>query len=158
MKEPVSTYTNLAYAVAGLLLWDIILTPALILLCIASGGYHWTKTRTWQKLDVRAMFLVFGAIMWYHLGTWEAGVMISASVALTWVREGDFSTEVMMPYMFLIVSALAIPSTGWLFVPVFALAVLCNIPFLYLNWNKTLTDVLHGFWHLLTAYGLYLMV
>ena len=155
MKEPVSTYTNLAYAVAGLLLWDIILTPVLILLCIASGGYHWTKTRLWQKLDVRAMFLAFGAYMYHFIGTPEAAIFISVAVVLTWVKESDFSTEVMIPYMALVTFALA---GGWVYLPFFALGLLCNIPFLYLDWGKRLTDWLHGFWHILTAIGFYLMV
>jgi len=159
MKEPISTYTNLAYIVAGVAMWNPVLTTAHIILGITSGGYHWTKNRLWQKLDVRAMFLVFGAHMWNFIGSWEAALMIGLAVILTWVRESDFSTEVTIPYMFLITAALALSSgVSWFFLIVFIIALVCNIPFLYLNLNKGVTDVLHGLWHILTAYGFYLLM
>lgn len=151
----ISTITNIAYIIVALLLWHPVLSPVLVVMGITSGGYHWYGTWLWQKLDVRAMFLTFGAYMWYFIGTPEAAVFIGIAVVLTWVKESDFHTEVMIPYMALITFALA---PGWVHLPFFAMGALCNIPFLYLDWNKRLTDVLHGMWHILTAIGLYLMI
>jgi len=160
MSEPISTITNVAYLIVALLVWHWLITPILIGLWITSTGYHWTKHREWQRWDMRFVYATMLAIGGSLVLSGEFLLLFTVlAMALVWENKSDMSSSYWVPAIFGVLAVIAlVQGVHWLFLPVFAVAGLCNIPFLYLHWNKRLTDALHGMWHILTAIGLYLII
>ena len=158
MEEPISVLTNIFYIIVGIAVQDILLTPALIGLGITSAGYHWTKEWVWQKWDVRFMYVVMPLVFY---GMFLSDILLFLTSAITiyflWYYHAS-STYVSIIWFILVVVAGLILGYDMTFIPVFIVAGLCNIPFLFLNWDKVITDMLHGLWHLFTALGFSIII
>ena len=80
MKHPVSTITNVAYMIGGVIvilenqgLWALqdLSGLMLILLGVASMLYHWKDTWFWQKADVVMIYVAFTTAFAWQLSTFE---------------------------------------------------------------------------------------
>ena len=177
MKEPISTFTNLFYFIVAILLFPtlvyspvgIVLLLSLIGLTITSGWYHWTKTEKSNDWDVRFMYITFNSIISYYLytltGLFFAPLMfVIVLTAWMWYHRSEYDSTYTIAWQLVLIMTLAM-SVGqslW-FIPILGLGYLCNIPFLgryqyHKGWKFVWVDLLHGFWHLFTAIGIYLMV
>ena len=154
MKEPISTYTNVAYAVAGVMIWHVWITPVMIMLAVTSAGYHWTKSHEWRMADVDSMLLVLSVFL---LHIWGVPHVFSLFVAAILILTKPNRTAIVLAWFALICAGVYIAGGAFWFVIPFAIGGACNIPFLWLSWNRRLTDAIHGIWHIATAIGLYML-
>lgn len=167
-KEPISTITNVSYAIVGFLRMNPLTTPALFVLFASSTAFHWNKKVKAQTADVLGMFLVFNAFI--ANGMWQAGLdlwiaigfVLTATIFMSIFRRA-FETIPTIGYQILLLSMVQVYVGGsfW-FVAIFALAMAFNIPFLFteaftkitgITLSKFWTDVFHGVWHILTSLG-----
>lgn len=164
-NQKVSTFTNLIYILLGLVVFvqmSVIVGLSLMFLGVCSFGYHYhnQKNRTWQKFDVYAMFAVFYSIMHYHLDSGVVeGIFLAIALGVVIWHERHFHSFLFLPVLFFLTSAIIFyQTTLWLHIPFFIVALLFNIRFMMKVEMDTLNDILHGCWHILTAFGFYMMI
>jgi hypothetical protein len=167
MKQPFSVLTNISYVIAGAFALSTypVIGISLILLGIASTGYHWRRTRNWQSFDVGMIYIVLMLFAGVYLDFqgWE---YISVLLALPLVLSVEkVQSAIVTPILFLVIVLAAYNAgvTPWLYVPIFGMGVLYNVPYLSCTRGCNCIesrpiDITHGVWHLLTGYGFYLLL
>ena len=173
MKEPISTYTNLAYVIVAALLFPELTFISVFCLGIASGTYHyfggrkdWRNSVTARYWDARMMYFTFNSIIGHliYVNTGEVYAPILMVVLLTawmWYHREHYSSTYVSAWQVTIGGTLSYVAFDSLwFLPIFAIAYLCNIPFLndfhrHHGWSHFWVDLLHGIWHILTAIAIY---
>lgn len=94
-EQPVNTYTNLAYAAAGLLVAlelrgppAVVFALAMAVLCVGSALYHGLSTRWAGRFDVGSMYAVFSSIAVFAICRvlsvpegWTAAAMLALGAA-----------------------------------------------------------------------------
>lgn len=102
-QQPISTYSSLAYLIAGLAVAVGVNTPAsfvfmftMAYLCIGSMLYHGLASRWAGHLDDSAMYATFAGLASYAMFGWFYGVVgvmlpvaVFAGYLLQYVRPGD---------------------------------------------------------------------
>lgn len=171
MKERISTVTNIAYAIVGFLRWNPLTTPAFFVLFASSTAFHWTKAVKAQTSDVLGMFLVFNALIASALvdagmSIWVgAGFVLVATIWMSIFRRAFVTIPTLGLQLLILTMIKLYIGASLLFLPVLALAMVFNIPFLYREEFEKLTgitltpfmiDMFHGVWHIVSAIGLYL--
>lgn len=179
-KRTVSTITNIFYVVAGVLALifaeSINLTlgvavGALVYLGVASGMFHWTHDRFWQKLDIHAIVVVFSMTFLHNV--WRFGsvgetdafwltllAMLGLSTFVLFVREdirhltvGAMGLMTVTHY-----SAHSAINSVWVWV-LFLLAVFMSFVIAgKRHEDSEVYDTAHGTWHVLTASALFLLL
>ena len=155
MREPVSTITNLAYLLAGVMLWHAWFTPVLILLAVTSAGYHWTKDYEWRRADVHSMLLLLSLSL---LHVWQVPLVFALFITAILILTDLNRTATVVGWFVLVVAGTAVHGGNFGFTVPLLIGGVCNVPFLWLTWNRTLTDAIHGVWHIATATGIYMLL
>lgn len=166
-EEPVSTYTNLAFGAAGVLLFALvpsvatgIVAGALAYLAYGSWQWHATKDSWAQARDEEAMYLAFGALAglaWtgHVQAALALGIALGAGLALYRDRIDSF---VAMPALVLGACAGLGLWKGLICLGVFAAAVGCRRLGEWLQARSELAhDALHGAFHVVAAGGAFLV-
>lgn len=172
-REPIATWTNLAYASVGVALVARqpdqamvgLLAAALVVLCWGSFVFHWQDARhsTWgHRADEAAMYFVFTALAamgikatgadlpsWFWFASFAA---IALPLAILVERISSF---VVLPVLYAIVLIGLVVDAGWRIAVgvtfAFMAAFLIRQLGEYQEWSHRRYDVLHGLWHILTA-------
>lgn len=165
-KQPLSVLTSLAYIAAGVFVHNIAISIAFYVLAVGSGWYHWTGTKFGEHLDVASMFLVLFFIGFPH--SWELGLIFSGLLFVYYQFRYHFFKNIsqhqyigsfgvitglaMMTFIarFQVNAAHAIAGLLILLVALFIRAK-------SINKQGVSTDKLHSLWHLLSAFGLFLL-
>ncbi len=150
--EWVNVLTNVAYAGFGILSGDLLFGTAMCWLAVGSGLFHAKRTKVTTAIDHSGMYAAMGTLAVPYWGTTLWFAVVGA------VLPGN----VLVPAMgFLFILAVW---GAWSALPVFALA--------YVIWNvgKRRWDddanpqtapwyarYCHGAWHVLTAYGMWMV-
>lgn len=168
--EPVNTYSNLAYVVAGWVAYrilgggtGIVFFCAMAILCVGSALYHGVKTRWSARWDHGGMYAVIGGLGFYVVAAghpqemWFVLVGSAASgVVLAFILDGHLLARMGLLMALVSVGVLTRghETYGWYSLGCFALAMTVWIV------DKK-TGVLgrfgHGLWHLFTAAALAIM-
>jgi hypothetical protein len=178
IKQPVSVWTCAAYLIIGFLAAgkaavDIFLFLSFTYLAVASAGFHWTRSRHWQKADESSMYTVFWAIIvsfltaWYpeNYG-WIFTACIAAPVIMTVYHE-RINTFPGVGILFWVSWVLFLSANSWaislIVLFVFAAAYLFrafgdDLRAWYSGDPNENEDPLHGVWHVGNALGFYLML
>jgi hypothetical protein len=155
MREPISTLTNAAYVLAGILVGGIY-GVALVALGIASGGFHATQDRRWQAADECMMYVVLCclAVLWGVPPV--IGYVGALALVVAWQRLDSFVMVPVLTAFVLLLIGVQVPLKG------VTLALLGGAAFairqLAERAGGQTEDVGHGVWHVLTATALYLAV
>jgi hypothetical protein len=149
-----SVWSNIAYVIAGLLLWETpFISMSMIALGITSalahakGGWYW-------KLDWASMWLVFSAIALHPFGLSYLAVIF----ALIGYKYG---VDNYIAFSF--VWALSVLSAHLSGVPVlfpvtiFAVALVSQL-YAESEYGTKTYEIYHSIWHVLTAIAIYLLV
>ena len=171
MKNPLSTISNLAYIIAGA--FALSANPAMgvfvILLGIASTGFHWTRSRAWHHFDIAAIYFVF----WVAAGQMIAGELgmaigfVIASICHWWynfaptVHRSRNSTNIIGISGAFCLVAFAVQNpvlstlhmTGW-----FIVALLIAKSANSYDEESAEYDRRHSLWHICTGVGIYLLI
>ena len=161
-----ATATNLSYFVFGFMLFWIhglwLMTLVFALVGVGSTGYHWLRSKAWHKFDLVAIIYCFGVIAgWLIYG--PAGAIIGAWCACV----VHYFYEHINPRIFIgafgLVSLIAhgmqnpIEQTAFV-LAVFATAfIVSTVAEKFYHRDHTKYDFLHGTWHLISSYGMYLL-
>lgn len=164
MLEPISTISNIAFIIVGLMIikksWYAGL--ATIVLGFASAGWHWTLDRQWQSFDVIMMYIMLISLIDYVVGGRYRLVAVIASVAMAGIH-------FLLPSHFLIsiigfmlfIALLRYYQTRQIIIITFCffLWISTNIPYLHeWDFSHTVLDILHGISHVCASIGIYLTV
>lgn len=173
MRQPVSTITNLAYLVAGLVLMrnggpvGVVSGLAFAFLGIASGWYHWALSKKAQITDERGMYLCLTisiAAQLYAIspvaGLTGLYVAVLAGVLLSIGAERLDSYWVIpilsLGALLLHGVAVSWESALWLFLGLVGATLIREGH----DRSRTLRpyrDLVHGVWHMATALYLFLL-
>lgn len=155
-KHPVthaSVWTNVFYVLPALLApaWHSAFAMAFTgtALMLASGAYHATTGRTWQRADVTAMLTYIVALCAALASAWTlwAYVAVPVAAALYWRLTWDIDSFTHVPAWAGLAILLTISRTGvWTALPVGLFAG----GWLVRHGSST-HSVWHGLWHVLTA-------
>jgi hypothetical protein len=168
--EPVNTYSNLAYLIAGWVTYRIlsdgtalIFCCAMAFLCFGSALYHGVKTRWSARWDHGGMYAVIGGLGFYvmaaghALDTWImlAGAVLSG-VILAWFLDGHLLARMGLLMALISVGVLTKGNTelGWYSLGVFAVAITV---WLIDKYSGVLSRFGHGLWHLFTSVAIAIM-
>jgi hypothetical protein len=168
--EPVNTYTNLFYLVAGWVAYRIIGTEtalvffcAMAFLCFGSALYHGVKTRWSARWDYGGMYAVMAGLTFYVITAkhpYETVIVLTGSilsgVILAWFLEGNLYARMGLLLAFITVGVMTHGNCalGWVSIGVFALAM---VAWLVDKNTKVFGHIGHGIWHLFTAVALAIM-
>lgn len=165
--QPLNTWSNLAYGVAGLTVFALapsgvtaVIAVCLLLLTIGSGLYHGWPCKVTNRLDHLGMNLSFSAILGAALGfaAWKLVLFVGlwGVVGVLWRPNVNLSMAVLLGLTW---AVSAFP--GWPPLMVFsALAfLLAYAVWLLDRWNDgwAVGRYGHALWHVLTAAGLGLL-
>lgn len=168
--EPINTYSNLAYLVAGWMVFRhvgggsaIVFCCAMAFLCFGSALYHGIKARWSARWDHGGMYAVVAGLTFYVIvagHAWEVWIVLAGSVmsgvVLAWLLDGFLLTRVgiLMALITAGVMTSGDVTLGLYSLGFFALAMVIWI----IDKNTTAFGrVGHGIWHVFTAVGLALM-
>lgn len=158
MKQPISALTNIAYIAVGVaLLANPVIGVSLIMLGLASFLFHATDDYWAQKADEIAIYLVLWAFIGHQISgdpvfTGVFTATMTLYMGLTHRAWDSFKTIPMLFVLLVMIKIWQIQSL--LFVVPFVLGVGCAFIGRKTNADE---DGLHGLWHILTAYGFYLI-
>jgi hypothetical protein len=149
-----SVWSNIAYVIAGLLLWETpFIAMSMIALGITSalahakGGWYW-------KLDWSAMFGTFGAIALHPFGLSYLAVIF----ALIGYKYG-VDNYIAFSFVWALSVLFAHLSGVDVLLPVVIFAItLIRQRYAERNFNTTTYEIYHSIWHVLTAIAIYLLV
>ena len=168
VHDATSTMTNLSYILIGYVNWTIqpFISVLLIILGIASTGFHWTRTRAWHKFDIIAIFYVFSTIAgWLWLGTF--GILLGLMFGLigqilytkygisNYVIIGVLGLFCLIPYY--IISGLW-DTLNVLFWFGLALGVSQIATYFEPDENGIVYDCFHAIWHIFSAIGIFYLM
>lgn len=162
--EPVNTYSNLAYLVAGWVAFRsvggaaaAVFFAAMAFLCFGSALYHGVKTRWSARWDHGGIYAVFGGLAFLLMAGghgWATWIMLggaaAAGLGLAWLLDGNLLARIAL--LLALISA-AVLTGGDL------LRGLLSLGFFALGFTAWLIDkhtgllgrLGHGLWHVLTA-------
>jgi hypothetical protein len=168
--EPVNTYSNLTYLIAG---WMVYRTfgggPALVFcfamafLCFGSALYHGVKTRWSARWDHGGMYAVVGGLGFYVMvagHTFETWIMLAGAVLsgalLAWLLDGHLLARM---GLLLALISVGVMTRGNAAFGLYGLGFFALALTVWLVDKKTgvLGRFGHGFWHLFTAVALAIM-
>jgi hypothetical protein len=148
---PRNTYSNLAYAIAGVLVPDPAFALAMAGLAVASGLYHATKEVWAHRLDIMGIYLVMGYVAGVALGLGPgAGLSVGAGIAVLFTAKLDESPgHDLFVRVGLLLGVAMTRSAAWL-------ASLALFSAAMMFWQLDQRRVLvgrwgHAMWHVLTA-------
>jgi hypothetical protein len=163
-----STFTNVAYVIAGYMALDFnpILGLLTIGLGIVSAGFHWTRKDAWHTADIVGIYYVFSVLgFWWLLG--NTGVLLGLIIG----GIGHYSHSGYARYSHQIIGGLGAFSliafkfhNSW--ADVGTVLVFFFLAFIFGKiavWfdpdeDGMLYDVSHGIWHVWSAIGIYFML
>lgn len=181
MIHPFSTLTNLAYVLAGMAIalrghpTGVFVGIAFVVLGMGSAWYHATRVAEHQLADERGMYLAFSMLIGATFtgvvpDLWLVGVMILATtmgvVLASVAAHPKVSSFTVIPV--LVLSMLALLALNHdamaalkLLVAFLAIEAWREIPENNFGpprpaWVMRLYDPIHGIWHLVTAYLMYM--
>ena len=164
MHDSFSTISNIAYVIFGLLLlkYSFFLAAAFITLGIASTGYHWLRTKAWHKFDLVAIIYAFG-VLGGHVVAGIPGSVIGGTCA----GAGHYFYHSINPKLIIggfgLIALTAYysvhgPERTAFVVAVFASAFMLSLTAeKFFDRDRLMYDILHGVWHPVSAYGMYLL-
>ena len=163
-SDSFSTFTNLAYPVFGffLLPYSLFLFLFFTLVGVASTGFHWLRSKAWHKFDLVAIIYCFGVIaghLVYGIPGGFIGVIPAAIAHYFYHKFNPRHAIVLFGLIALIAHGLQNPieQTAQI-IAVFAVAfILSTVAEKFYSRNHKKYDLLHGVWHLVSAYGMYLL-
>jgi len=119
--------SNLGYALMWIpyALWHswasaTVIAVAGLVLAVTSSGFHHTRSRTWQKLDIWGVFVVFGAVTAVLLGQlWAPAHLFIFAVALGYwpMRESIDSTSHFIGWGLVTIVLVVILTEAWAALP-----------------------------------------
>lgn len=160
-----STISNFAYILIGYirLATNPFIGFLLILLGIASTGFHWTRTKAWNDFDIIAIFYVFSTIAgWLWLGTIGMGIglilgFIGQLLYLKFDVKGKiiigvFGILCLIPYYILTGFWSSMNVIFW-----FGMALLVSYIADHFDPEQDgkVYDTLHAVWHIFSAIGIF---
>ncbi len=161
MQEPVSTLTNLAFILVGVIVfrrsWYVGITT--IVLGFASAGWHWTKHPGWQSFDLIMMYFMLISLIDYSLGSENTKTAFFAGIAMTGVH------FILPSHVMVLIIAAALllalmqhypPGRIFIITAWFSIWIITNIPYLH-EWEVPfwIRDILHGISHICASIGIY---
>lgn len=178
-EQPVNTYTNLAYAAAGVWVALEIGSPpaglfavAMVLLCVGSSLYHGVATRGYGRFDVGAMYAVFSSLAVFAFcralalsGGWTVAAMLVLGavtgllgfVLRSWYAEGvalKVAIFLIVPYL-LAAERIVVHDAAAALAPAAGSFALFAAAMTAWQLDRRCLFPLrrwgHGLWHLLTA-------
>jgi len=178
MKEPISTLTNLVFVVAGI---PMLLTGTLagvytflcmVLLCVGSWRYHQTLTSRNSGFDEVAMYWAFFALIAVEMSAYieyqtAMALAIAASIIFTvnWRTLAVTTFVPILVFIAIILNGIAAGLVSSLYI--FGILMVASIfkftgPMILQRMNNTkvaiiIDDIFHSVWHILAAYGMYLL-
>jgi len=164
MLEPISTLTNVAFVIFGLLVIkkDWYVGFIVVLLGIASGGWHYFHTIFWHTFDLSMMYFMLLALLNYSMGSKHLEKTYLASITMV-------GLHFLVPSHYLIAGLALVllvslirqypPSRILIIIGCFVLWISTNIPYLH-EWNMPFwqLDLLHGISHVWAAIGIYKVI
>lgn len=166
IKNPLSTFTNIAYLVIGIMVWSNswLLGLTFIMLFVASSGFHALRSKSWHKFDIVAIFYAFGAIAGY-LWFGDVGVFFGIVVGGFGHALYDefFGKDNRYQYYIICLGVVGL------------IPIILNYPLIYLYYilgcyaiafivsqlaerrieeNTFIYDSLHAIWHIFSALGM----
>lgn len=169
MREPLSTWTNFAYAAAGAFVLegaqapvDAFLGVSLILLSVGSWLFHYSpKSVTHvptvgQRSDEAAMYIALSAVIsLLAFNIYPSAWVLPAGIALAFglaTAHDWLDSFIMIPTLSVLATALIVPiaGLGWALGIAGLFAVATGIRALGSHYTS---DALHAVWHILTAGG-----
>ena len=172
MHDKFGTLTNLMYFLfAGILIFvhnEIALGIMFSLVGLMSTGFHWTRSKAWHLFDLYAIMWCF-----MFISMWLAGGIVAGAIALWcaaiityFLQEQTFEKQAIR-YMIGIAGFLSLIAHWFRYEDPYAiisvLVIFTMAFFLGLTAEKYFTrrhriyDTFHGFWHILTSYGMYIL-
>ena len=168
--EPVNTYSNLAYLIAGWVVYRIIgdgtalvFFCAMAFLCFGSALYHGVKTRWSARWDHGGMYAVIGGLALYMIvagHSLETRIVLYGSILcaalLAWFLDGRLLVRIglLVALIFVGVMTRGDVTLGYYSLGFFVLAMVVWS----VDKNTTkLGRFGHGIWHLFTAVALAIM-
>lgn len=165
--EPINTYSNLAYLVAGWVIYRIagdgtalIFCVAMAFLCFGSALYHGMKTRWSARWDHGGMYAVMAGLTFYVLAAGHAyeteivlvGIVLSG-ISLAWLLDGYLLARMALLLALISVGVMTggDAALGWTGLGYFAGAL---VVWLVDKNTRILWRFGHGLWHVLTAVAL----
>lgn len=171
MKNPLSTISNISYIIAG---WFALtknpeMSIIVILLGIASTGFHWKRNDAWHKHDIVAIYYVF-AMSAGQLIVDNAGLAIGLIVGALcqwWfhfapsIERKRLSNEIIGILGIICLIAFALQNTtgdtihmiSWFLLSLFIKWIADKRDEFSLHYDK-----FHAVWHLTSARGIYLLI
>lgn len=164
MLEPISTISNVAFILFGLVVFkrSRYVGFITILLGVASGGWHWFMNPFWHAFDISMMYFMLIGLINYSLGSEYTKAALLASigmVGLYFVVPSHLIIGGMAIALFLSLFRHYQPGRIFIIIACFALWITTNIPYLH-QWNIPIwrLDLLHGISHIFAALGIYKVI
>lgn len=174
MKEPIATMTNLAYGAAGLLVITAEAGPTsgfvgagFLMLMLGSGLFHGLQTKTGQAADEMAMYFAFAALN-AHMSTqvvsvmpaqWHIALWFVIAVIGSILYQKTDSFIALPGLVLLLIVGISFLTSLLTALALFGCYLLCiGLRFFGKRWEDESWqgDLIHGLWHLATAYTMYL--
>ena len=150
-----SVWSNIAYVIAGLLLWDNpVICISMIALGASSAMAHW-KGGFWWRMDWATMYLSFGAICLHNFGI---PPLLSVNLG---ALGGTFGYD--NYYLFGTLFAVTILSAYLIGISVIIPLALFALALAFQRYAEShmgtkTYEIYHSLWHVLTATSMYLLV
>lgn len=163
-----STLTNLSYILIGYVNWPIqpFISFLLIILGIASTGFHWTRSRMWHTFDIVAIFYVFSTIAgWLWIGA--TGVWIGLALGTIghylWHYKYAKSKTIIGVYGLFCLIPYFIINGVWATLNVLfwfglALGVSQIATYFEPEEDGKIYDAFHAIWHIFSAIGIFYLM
>lgn len=163
-KDPVSTWTNLAYLFAGILMvvsspsmGTLVLLSGFLGLTIGSMAFHWTRAAWGQKADEIGMYVAFSSLILALLEVhWAIMLMVQGLVLFLAVRLIDKLDSFFLVPALVIISVLVSPMSLLFKLSVVLLystsVLIRHLGELEEDAGRFVKyDYAHGIWHIATA-------
>ena len=157
IKETAHIWTNIAYAIAGLIAWQIDIAFAFTVLAVTSFMGHW-KGGKWWIADWAGMYVAFSSIILHNLG-WAGAIFplipILFYVTFKYLNQNNY---ILIGVFWLVATFVAflagVPILPSVIVFVLALLIRQHAP----EMEDRYYNLCHGTWHILTAIGMLLLI
>jgi hypothetical protein len=157
IKETAHIWTNIAYAIAGLVAWQIDITFAFTVLAVTSFMGHW-KGGKWWLADWAGMYVAFSAIILHNLG-WAGAIFplipILFYITFKYLNQNNY----ILIGVFWLVATFTAFMTG---VPIVLPLIIFGLALLIRQQAPEMEDkyynLCHGTWHVLTAAGMLFLI